>query len=94
MTIKEVAKIENRNPETIRRWIRNDTLSLHGYKVKNFDSNKKGYELERLDDFDKSINEASNRLNYYLQMAEVEREHIRFLKEAKHLMESVKSRKE
>ncbi len=59
-----------------------------------FDSNKKGYELERLDDFDKSINEASNRLNYYLQMAEVEREHIRFLKEAKHLMESVKSHKE
>lgn len=90
MTVKEVAEIEKKNPETIRRWIRNNEIKQHGYKIMSFNSKKNGYQLEMMPkeiDYDKMIEYASERLNYFLKMADTERERIAFLKQMKKAQE-------
>lgn len=47
MTVKEVAIIENKNVETVRRWIRSGELKKHGYVIAGFNSKKEGYSIEK-----------------------------------------------
>lgn len=83
MTVKEVAEIEKKNPETIRRWIRQNELTKHGYEITSFTSKKEGYQLGKIAvsfDIDRAIYDASERLNYHLKMADKERNYIKLLK--------------